>query len=239
VILELCADANHHGVNNKHAGVELMSVRAANRVAGGLVCIAATAGVAAATPGVVPPPAGPALAPRSHGFMLYLSQPVGGNAGAALHPKFGFRIEQVRMMGNSGAPDAGDPLQHRALVGWQMDGLRGLHASDGKVELGGRMTYDVAHGVFAAQLPKTPNAVASRPSSLSRTDTATESKPFSPRLFEAAGGLRDPFRQSVESGSMVHDIAAAAIGSFKLARPVATQPRVGMGERPVSMRGPN
>src|SRR6202012_4728732 len=92
VILELCADADYHGLNNKHDGVELMSVRAANRVAGGLVCIAATAGVAAAAPpGFGPPPAGPALAPRSHGFMLYLSQPVGGNAGAALHPKFGFR----------------------------------------------------------------------------------------------------------------------------------------------------
>ena len=171
--------------------------------------------------------------------MLYLSQPVGGNAGAALHPKFGFRIEQVRMMGNSGAPDAGDPLQHRALVGWQMDGLRGLHASDGKVELGGRMTYDVAHGVFAAQLPKTSNAAASRPSSVGRTEAATESKPFSSHLFEPANGMRDPFRQSVESASMVHDFAAAAISSFKLTRPVTAQPRVGMGERPASMHGPN
>ena len=171
--------------------------------------------------------------------MLYLSQPIGGNAGAALHPKFGFRVEQVRMMGNSGAPDAGDPLQHRALVGWQMDGLRGLHASDGKVELGGRMTYDVAHGVFAAQLPKTSNAAASRPSSVGRTEAATESKPFSSHLFEPANGMRDPFRQSVESASMVHDFAAAAISSFKLTRPVTAQPRVGMGERPASMHGPN
>ena len=239
VILELCADADDHGLDNKHCGVGIMQSRASYRVVGGLVCMAATAGVAAASPGIAPPPAGPPLAPRSHGFMLYLSQPVGGGAGAALHPKFGFRLEQVRMMGNSGAPDAGDPLQHRALVGWQMDGLRGMQASAGKVELGGRMTYDVAHGVFAAQLPKTTNAAASRQSTISHTEAATESKPFSPHLFEPAVGSRDPFRQSVESTSMVHDIAAAAIGSFKLTRPVATQQRVGMGERPASMRGPN
>ncbi len=216
-----------------------MEVRAANRIAAGFVCIAATAGVAAATPGIVAPPAGPPLAPRTHGFMLYLSQPVGGGAGASLHPKFGFRIEQVRMMGNSGAPDAGDPLQHRALVGWQMDGLRGMHVSDGKVDLGGRMTYDVAHGVFAAQLPKTSTAAASRPSTVGRTEVSTESKPFSSHLFEPGNEMRDPFRQSVESASMVHDIAAAAIGSFKLSRPVVAQQRVGAGERPVSMRGPN
>jgi hypothetical protein len=239
VILELYADADPRGFNNKYGGVGNMPARARSRIAGNLVRIAATAGVAAATPGIAAPPAGPALAPRSHGFMLYLSQPIGGGAGASLHPKFGFRIEQVRMMGNSGAPDAGDPLQHRALVGWQMDGLRGLHASDGKVELGGRMTYDVTHGVFAAQLPKTSNAAASRQSTFTHTEASTESKPFSPHLFEPGNGLRDPFRQSLESASMVHDFAAAAIGSFKLTRPVATPQRVGMGERPVSMRGPN
>jgi hypothetical protein len=239
VIPELCADAEPHGLDNKHDGVGIMQSRAAYRAVGGLVCIAATAGVAAATPEIAAPPAGPALAPRTHGFMLYLSQPVGGGAGASLHPKFGFRIEQVRMMGNSGAPDAGDPLQHRALIGWQMDGLRGMHPSGGKVELGGRMTYDVTHGVFAAQLPKSSNTAASRQSTIAHTEAATESKPFSPHLFEPGNGLRDPFRQSVESESMVHDIAAAAIGSFKLARPVATQQRVGMGERPASMRGPN
>jgi len=216
-----------------------MQLRAAIRVAGGLVGIAASAGVAAAGAGIVAPPAGPALAPRTHGFMLYLSQPLGGGGGASLHPKFGFRVEQVRMMGNSGAPEAGDPLQHRALVGWQMDGLRNIGASGMKVELGGRMTYDVAHGSFAAQLPKNSNAPGSRPSAINRAEPSTEAKPFSPHLFEAAPGTRDPFRQSTESASMVHDIAAAAIGTFKLTRPVATQQRLGMGERPASMRGAN
>jgi hypothetical protein len=216
-----------------------MQLRAAVRVSGGLVSIAASAGVAAATAGIAAPPAGPALAPRTHGFMLYLSQPVGGGSGAALRPKFGFRIDQIRMTGNSGAPDAGDPLQHRALVGWQMDGLRGIHASDMKVELGGRVTYDVTHGAFAAQLPRQSPAAASRPGALNRADSNTESKPFSPHLFEASSGARDPFRQSTESASMMHDIAAAAIGTFKLRSPVQVQQRVGPGERPVSMRAPN
>ena len=210
---------------------------AAIRIAGGLVCIAATAGVAAAPPGIVAPPAGPALAPRSHGFMLYLSQPIGGGGGA-LRPKFGFRIDQVRMSGNSGAPDAGDPLQHRALVGWQMDGLRGIHASDMKVELGGRMTYDVTRGAFAAQLPKTSTVSSSRPATLNRMDSYAESKPFAPHLFEpSSAGARDPFRQSTESSSMFHDITAAAIGTFKLTRPAPAQQRV--SERPMSMREAN
>ena len=210
---------------------------AAIRIAGGLVCIAATAGVAAAPPEIVAPPAGPALAPRSHGFMLYLSQPIGGGGGA-LRPKFGFRIDQVRMSGNSGAPDAGDPLQHRALVGWQMDGLRGIHASDMKVELGGRMTYDVTRGAFAAQLPKTSTVSSSRPATLNRMDSYAESKPFAPHLFEpSSAGARDPFRQSTESSSMFHDITAAAIGTFKLTRPAPAQQRV--SERPMSMREAN
>jgi hypothetical protein len=168
--------------------------------------------------------------------MLYLSQPIGGGAGAGmLHPKFGFRLEQVRMTGNSGAPEGGDPFQHRALVGWQMEGLHGIHASDMKVELGGRVTYDVVHGGFAAQLGRSAPAAGSRPSTMSRTDASTEAKPFSPHLFEPGLGTHDPYRQSNESASMVHDIAAAAIDTFKLTRPAPTQQRV-MAERPVSMR---
>ena len=219
-----------------------MQSRAANRVAGGFICIAATAGVVVATPGIAAPLAGPALAPRTHGFMLYLSQPIGGGSGAALRPKFGFRIEQVRMMGNSGAPDAGDPMQHRALVGWQMDGLQGMHASGMKLELGGRVTYDVTHGAFAAQLSRSSAASASRPASINRPDSYTESKLFAPhllepRLFESGFGTREPLRLNSESASMVHDMAAAAMGSLRLTRPAVQAPqRVGMGERPVSMR---
>ena len=219
-----------------------MQSRAANRVASGFICIAATAGAVVATPGIAAPLAGPALAPRTHGFMLYLSQPIGGGSGASLRPKFGFRIEQVRMMGNSGAPDAGDPFQHRALIGWQMEGLQGLRASGMKLELGSRITYDVTRGAFAAQLPRSSAASASRPASINRTDSYTEPKLFAPhrfepRLFESGFGTREPFRMNSESASLVHEMALAAMGSLKLTRPAVQAPqRVGMGERPVSMR---
>ena len=211
-----------------------MQRRGEFRLTGGVVCIAAMAGVAVVPVGIAAPPAGPAVAPRAHGFMLYLSQPIGGGGGASMRPKFGFRVEQIRMTGNSGAPDAGDPMQHRALVGWQMDGLRGIHASDMKVELGGRMTYDVTHAVFGMRQQGASAAAVSRPSATNRTEAPTESKPFSPHLFEAGPVAREPFRQTGESASLVHDIAAAAIGSFKLSRPVPTQQRA--GPRPSSMR---
>ena len=219
-----------------------MQSRAANRVVGGFICIAATAVAVVATPGIAAPLAGPPLAPRTHGFMLYLSQPIGGGSGAALRPKFGFRIEQVRMMGNSGAPDAGDPFQHRALVGWQMEGLQGMHVSGMKLELGSRMTYDVTRGAFAAQLPRSSAAAAARPASINRPDSYTEPKLLTPRLFAPRGsesgfGSREPFRMSSESASFVREMAVAAMGSLKLTRPAVQAPqRAAMGERPVSDR---
>src|ERR1700760_4451467 len=113
-------------------GVAVMRRREAFRLTSGFLCIVATAAVQALPPG-------PSLAPRSHGFMLYLSQPMGGGGGS-IRPQFGFQLEQVRMGGNNAAPESGDPVQHRALVGWQMDGLSGIKPSNMKVELGGRMT---------------------------------------------------------------------------------------------------
>lgn len=214
-----------------------MQRRAEFRLTGGVVCIAAMAGVAVAPVGMAAPSAGPAVAPRTHGFMLYLSQPIGDGGGAAMRPKFGFRVEQIRMAGNSGAPDAGDPMQHRALVGWQMDGLRGMHASGMKVEIGGRMTYDITQASFGMQLQRSSAAAVSRPSATNRTEAPTESKPFSPHLFEPGPVAREPFRQTGESVSMVRDIAAAAIGSFNLSRPVPTQQRA--APRPSSMREGN
>jgi hypothetical protein len=202
------------------------------RLAGGVAFIAAMAGAAVAPEAMAGPPTGPTPAPRTHGFMLYLSQPIGAGGAGSMRPKFGFRIEQIRMAGNSGAPDAVDPLQHRALVGWQMDGFRGIHASDMKVELGGRMTYDVTHGAFG--MSRTSAASGSRPAATNRTDAATASKPFSPRLFEPVPAVREPFRQTNESASMTHEIAAAAIGTFKPMRP-APQQRIGAVSRPPSM----
>jgi hypothetical protein len=210
-----------------------MQQRTGFRLAGGVAFIAATAGLAVAPAVLAAPLEGPSIAPRTHGFMLYLSQPIGAG-GASLHPKFGFRIEQVRMTGNSGAPDAGDPMQHRALVGWQMDGFHGIHPSDMKLEFGGHMTYDVTHKAFGIQWSRA--APAFRPAGATRADGRAESKPFAPHLLEPAPETREPFRQTHESASMVHEIAAAAIGTLKLTRPVAAQARFGVVPRPSSMR---
>jgi len=207
------------------------------RLSGGVAFIAAMAGAAVAPAAIAGPPTGPTPAPRTHGFMLYLSQPIGGGGGASMRPKFGFRIEQIHMAGNSGAPDAGDPMQHRALVGWQMDGFHGIHAADMKFELGSHMTYDVTRGAFG--MSRTSAAFGLRPAATNRTDTATASRPFSPRLFEPGPPAREPFRQTNESVSVAHEIAAAAIGTFKLARPAATPQRIGAVARPSSMRENN
>jgi hypothetical protein len=214
-----------------------MQRRTGFRLSGGVAFIAAMAGAAVAPAAMAAPPTGPTPSPRTHGFMLYLSQPIGGGGGGSMRPKFGFRIEQIRMAGNSGAPDAGDPMQHRALVGWQMDGFHGIHASDMKVELGGRMTYDVTHSAFG--MSRTYAASVSRPAATNRTDAAPASKPFSPRLFEPGPPAREPFRQTNESVSIAHEMAAAAIGSLRLTRPAATPQRIGAVPRPSSMREGN
>jgi len=139
--------------------------------------------------------------------LCYISASPSGVVAARCTPKFGFRIEQIRMAGNSGAPDAGDPMQHRALIGWQMDGFHGIRASDMKVELGSHVTYDVTHGAFG--MSRTFGAFGSRPAATNRTEPATASKPFSLRLFEPSPAAREPFRQTNESVSMAHEIAAA------------------------------
>jgi hypothetical protein len=212
-----------------------MRRRAGFRLTGGVAFIAAMAGAVVVPAAIAAPPTGPTPTPRTHGFMLYLSQPLGG--GGSMRPKFGLRIEQIRMAGNSGAPDAGDPMQHRALVGWQMDGFHGIHASDMRVELGGRMTYDVTHGSFG--MSRTSGASGSRPAVTGRTDAATAAKPFSPRLFEPGPPAREPFRQTNECVSIAHEIAAAAIGTFRLARPAPGPQRIGAVPRPSSMRESN
>jgi len=114
------------------------------RIAAGLVLIAMAA-TAAAGPGSTPLPRGPSLNPHTHGFMLYISQPLGGGPGVG-GPRFGLRFEQVHMGGNNGAPDAGNPMQHRSIIGWQFGGAK---ATDVRLELGGRVTYDLRAGGFA------------------------------------------------------------------------------------------
>jgi hypothetical protein len=168
-----------------------------------MLCMAAVTSAGAAPGGFVPPPAGPSLSPRAHGFMLYLSQPLGGGGGGALHPKIGFRIEQIRMMGNSGAPDAGNPIQHRALVGWQLDGLRNLRGSDMKLELGSRVTYDVTHGAFKPLVPRDSPTFGRAPSSpMFRSATEILPARATPPRDPSPAKSRTVVRASLPQGQM-------------------------------------
>ncbi len=195
-----------------------MRRQAGLRAVAGLIFFAAAAATAH---GPAVPAAGPTLAPRTHGFMLYLSQPL-GSGGGLMKPKFGLRFEQVRMAGNTGAPDAADPMQHRALIGWQMEGLRDMQAANVHLELGSHMTYDVRHGGFAFQSPKAPAAVA-RSATMQPVAQRThipESRSFDPHVVIGGRGL--PVREAFALGemraaspSLLRDLTAAAVTTFK------------------------
>ena len=95
----------------------------------------------------------PGLAPRSPEIMLYFSHSIGGGAGAgggSMRPTFGLRVQQVRQAANTGDPEAGDPMQHRELVNWQMEAHSNLHISDLRLKLGNRVTYDVTNRRFGS-----------------------------------------------------------------------------------------
>jgi hypothetical protein len=159
------------------------------------------------------------------------------------------------MIGNSGAPDAGDPIQRRSLVGWQFGGGGGLHASDVKLELGGRLTYDVTHGGFGVQANRPGMAVGtSHPTITAASNRATASGSASePKSFELHGlefrgadfsgseenarpFTRDLFHEANESSSVLHEVAAAAIASFKSSHALPVQQRSRPSERPFSMQ---
>jgi hypothetical protein len=196
--------------------------RMALHLASGAICLVATAAATAANS--LPLPQGPALPPRKPGFMLYFSTPMGGGSPAALRPKFGFRLEQVRMTGNNGAPDAPDPMQHRGLIGWQMDGHRDMHFSDMRLELGNHVTFDMAHRSFglssrSASMTLGPRAIASPAASMAgAVKGGAEPRSFESRLasnqaggFAARGGSGG-FR---DSAALLHEVAATAVATFK------------------------
>lgn len=171
--------------------------------------------------------------------MLYVNQPVGGTGGASAgRPTFGLRLEQVRMTGNTGAPDAGDPMQRRTLIGWQMDGLRDMRASDMRVELGGRVIYDVRRAAFRAPVAKPLIAVGSRAPMLeARTghiEQTNHSQVRIPQESSLPGLSRDTFGASRDSSSTLRDLADTALATFRSSRP--NQPRTYPNRRPQPMR---
>jgi hypothetical protein len=144
--------------------------------------------VAAVAVDAAPPRPGffaPEAAPRSPEIMLYVSHSVGAGAGGGpMRPTFGLRVQEVRQAANSGDPEAGDPMQHRELVNWQMEAHSNLHISDLRVKLGNRVTYDLTGHRFGSPsarsalqisgLPTLRNAPLSppQPAVLARSSTA-------------------------------------------------------------------
>jgi hypothetical protein len=210
-----------------------MARRAGFRIASGLICITATGVAVAASPTPLAPPEGPGLAPRSHQIMLYLIKPLGGGGGSLL-PKFGFRVDQIRMMVNRGAGEGDDPFQHRPLVGWQMDGGSDMRASGMRVDFGGRVSYDVAKGAFAAQAARSPLVAGPRQIPADRDITFSGSSPIGTHTTETGFTTKarpvDTRGFSTDS-SMARDIAAAAIATFKSSRLTPAQQRMGLEQR--------
>jgi len=117
-------------------------------VCAGLVCMGAAGSAQAG------PRAGffaPGSAPRAPEVMLYFSHSVGAGAGASMRPTFGLRVQQVHLASTSGDPQQrGDPMQHRELINWQMEGRPNLHGSNMRVKFGNRLTYDVTTQRFGS-----------------------------------------------------------------------------------------
>ena len=77
-----------------------------------------------------------------------MTVPLGGGSQGIKLPSFSLRVGQARMGGNSGNPAAGDPMQHRELFRLEVLARRTDSTPDMRLELGGRMTYDLKRGMF-------------------------------------------------------------------------------------------
>ncbi len=99
------------------------------------------------------PPAPAGLAPRAPQVMLYFTHNLGGGAGSVFgKPTFGLRVQQIRQAGNSGDPEAmNDPMSHRELLDWQLQGRSNL-----RVSLGHRLSYDLTNRSFGKPPERSP-----------------------------------------------------------------------------------
>jgi hypothetical protein len=67
-----------------------------------------------------------------------------------MRPSFGLRVQQVRQGGNSGDPDAGDPMQRRQWLNLQMDTRSNFGVSNMRLKFGNRVTYDLTNRRFGS-----------------------------------------------------------------------------------------
>jgi hypothetical protein len=190
---------------------------AAFGVTSGLFWIAASVAADAA------PRAGffaPGLAPRSPEIMLYFSHSIGGGAGVgggSMRPTFGLRVQQVRQAANTGDPEAGDSMQHRELVNWQMEAHSNLHLSDLRVKLGNRVTYDVTNQRFGS--PSSRSAMQIGVPTLRNSPLSLQPKP----LFARSSAPTPATHDSGRDNSNMREIAVAAMAALSPARFTSAQ----------------
>lgn len=172
-------------------------------------------------------PFSPGLAPRSPEIMLYFSHSIGagagGGGGGPMRPTFGLRVQQIRQGPNTGDPaEAGDAMQHRDLVNWQMEAHSNLHLSDLRVKLGNKVTYDVTNRRFGS--PSERSAMQIGIPSL-RNGTPSTAQPRPLFASNSPGFLRSPpaSHESNRDNSNIHEMAAAAMAALSPSHFTSTQ----------------
>lgn len=175
----------------------------------GLFWIAATVAADAAPRGGF---VAPGVAPHSPEIMLYFSHSIGGGGGS-MRPTFGLRVQQVHQAANNGDPEAGDPMQHRELVNWQMEAHSNLHISDLRVKLGNRLTYDVTNQRFGSPAARSAMQIGV-PTLRNAPVSPSQPKPLFARTSAPTPARYDPGRDN----SNIREIAVAAMSALSPAR---------------------
>jgi hypothetical protein len=180
-----------------------MHKRAAFRAAAGLTCLL-TAATAVATP-----PVGPASAPKSPEFMLYMSWPLGARGRGSKLPNLSLRVGQARLGGNSGNPSAGDPMQHREIFRMEVFGRQDEPALGMRLGLGGRVTYDLHRGVFGFRADgwRRPSALQ-LPTPAGNLIDFEQKRSLSPYVEIGAHG-RDALSGIHEPSKLAHNVKAS------------------------------
>lgn len=182
----------------------------------GLICMAAATSAHAGPRGGF---FAPGTAPRAPEIMLYFSHSVGAGAGGeSMRPTFGLRVQQVHLASTSGDPQQrGDPMQHRELINWQMEGRSNLHLSNMRVKLGNRLTYDVTAKRFGS-----PSSLAAMqlgtPSMRNGTPNVAPSRGFG---IATAPAARD--RAASKDNSNLREVAVAAMEALAPTRFTPTE----------------
>lgn len=157
------------------------------------------------------PPVGPAPAPQSPEVMLYMSWPVGAGSHMAFKlPNLSMRLGQARLGANSGNPSAGDPMQHRELFRMEVFGRQDQPSLGMRLELGGRMSYDLRRGVFGLRTDSWRRPSAVQGVTTNQDPLGLVQKSVAAHVWEMGPRKRDPQSAARQSSTGSRGIAAAA-----------------------------